>query len=313
MFRLGAVLEEFDLDRNAARRRMRNLSGEQAIVRPGSGADDPQNVALPPLVTPDEPHFRRRVGLDLLEFPLWKIDHHKSAGTVCKIENGLPFCDGRAWAGQNRPDHVISGQQHVGVPDPLKTAPLFSDFRGKLFGDRGLLQHLGFEFLTAECEPIALLLGIGRVARAIGNEDAFLRRIPLDLETLNPGVGHLAAPGVCFLRCKRLGRAELRRVTGFRQFLEARANVPALFIFRYTSGLFRLGFNDLLIEALDCAGSIRTRCGTVNRRRPLQYLRAVASPAPRDLLRQRFVARGPEDVGGPRKALRRDLPSSGGQ
>ena len=219
MFRLGAVLEEFNLDCYAARCRMRNLSGEQAIVRTGCRADDPQNVALPPFVTSDEPHFRRRVGLNLLEFPLWKIDHHKSARTVCKIENGLPFCDGRAWAGQNRPDHVISGQQHVGVPDPLKAAPFFSDFRGKLFGDRGLLQHLGFEFLTAECEPIALLLGIGRVARAIGNEDAFLRRIPLDLETLNPCVGHLAAPGVCLLRRERFRRAELRRVTGFRQFL----------------------------------------------------------------------------------------------
>jgi hypothetical protein len=33
--------------------------------------------------------------------------------------------------------------------------------------------------------------------------------------------------------------------------------VPALFIFRQASGLFRLGFDDLLIETLDCAGSIR--------------------------------------------------------
>ena len=149
VFRLGTILQELNLDCYAARCRMRNLSGEQAIVRTDSRADDPQNIALPPFVTPDEPHLRRRIGLNLLEFPLWKIDHHKSARTVCKIENGLPFCDGRAWAGQNGPDHVISGQQHVGVPDPLKAAPFFSDFRGKLFGNRGLLQHLGFEFLTA--------------------------------------------------------------------------------------------------------------------------------------------------------------------
>jgi hypothetical protein len=45
------------------------------------------------------------------------------------------------------------------------------------------------------------------------------------------------------------------------------------------------------------------RCGTAGRRRLFQYLRAVASPVPRDLLRQRFVVRGPEDAGGPRKGL----------
>ena len=100
VFRLGAVLEEFNLDCYAARCRMRNLGGEQAIVRTDCRADDPQNVSFPPFVTPDEPHFRRRVGLDLLEFPLWKIDHHKSARAVRQIENGLSFCDGRAWAGQ---------------------------------------------------------------------------------------------------------------------------------------------------------------------------------------------------------------------
>ena len=156
---------------------------------------------------------------------------------------------------------MVGGQQHVGVPDPFKAAPLFSDFRGKLFGDRGLLQHLGFKFLMAEREPIALLLGIGRVASSIGNEDTFLRRIPFDFETLNPRVGHPTAPGVRFLRSERLRRAELRRVTRFRQFLEARANVPALFIFRDAGDFLRLGFNDLLIEALDCAGSIRIDAG----------------------------------------------------
>ena len=114
---------------------------------------------------------------------------------------------------------MIGGQGHVGMPDPVKAAPFFSEFRGKLFGDRGLLQHLGFEFLTAEHEPIALLLGIGRVARSIGNEDTFLRRIPFDFEALNPRVGHLTASGVRLLRCERFRGAELRRVTRFRQFL----------------------------------------------------------------------------------------------
>ena len=57
MFRLGAVLQEFNLDCYAARCRMRNLSGEQAIVRAGRRADDPPDLALPPFVTADEPHF----------------------------------------------------------------------------------------------------------------------------------------------------------------------------------------------------------------------------------------------------------------
>ena len=53
VFRLGAVLQEFNLDGNAARGRMRNLSGEQAIVRTGCRADNPPNLALPPFVTPE--------------------------------------------------------------------------------------------------------------------------------------------------------------------------------------------------------------------------------------------------------------------
>jgi hypothetical protein len=74
VFRLGTILQELNLDCYAARCRMRNLSGEQAIVRTDCRADDPQNIALPPFVTPDEPHLRRRIGLNLLEFPLWKIE-----------------------------------------------------------------------------------------------------------------------------------------------------------------------------------------------------------------------------------------------
>src|SRR6185437_7883830 len=65
-FRFGLVLQKFNLDRNAARRRMRNLSGQQAVVRASGGADDALDFALAPFVAPNKPHFRQRVWLDPL-------------------------------------------------------------------------------------------------------------------------------------------------------------------------------------------------------------------------------------------------------
>jgi hypothetical protein len=99
--RLGSVLQKFNLDGNAAGCRMRNLSGEQPIVRTGRRTHDLPDLALPPFVTPEKTNLRRRAGFNPLELPLWKIHDHKSTRSVRKIKNGLPFRHRRAGAGHD--------------------------------------------------------------------------------------------------------------------------------------------------------------------------------------------------------------------
>jgi hypothetical protein len=96
---LGLVPQEFNLNRNATCRWVRNLSGKQPIVRTGRRTHDLPNLALSPFITPEEAHFRRRVWLNLLELPFWKIHDHKSTRAVRKVENGLSFRHRGAWAG----------------------------------------------------------------------------------------------------------------------------------------------------------------------------------------------------------------------
>ena len=115
--------------------------------RYGPPSPGPAGPCPSPIVAPDQPHRRQVAGLDLLEFPFWKIDHHESVRAIGKIENGLPFRDGGARAGRDRPDHMIGGQQHIGMADPVKPLALFRDFGVELQGERALLQHFGFEYL----------------------------------------------------------------------------------------------------------------------------------------------------------------------
>jgi hypothetical protein len=89
-FSLGLVLQQRNLDRNTARRWMRNLRCKKSIIRAGSRAHYLPDFPLSPLVAPDQTHRNRIFGLDLFKFPFGKVHNDKSMRAIRKIENGLP-------------------------------------------------------------------------------------------------------------------------------------------------------------------------------------------------------------------------------